>query len=224
MAGAKVVLRLQLRQSVFEERKHLEDLINNLLNVNPIIIYLIAALIAYIENIFPPFPSDVILIGAGYLCAAGKVDFIIVLILSTMGSSLGFMTMYKIGKSFGINIVEKNKFRFLKLDKLKIVETWFNKYGYYVVIGNRFLAGTRAVISFFAGMSQLPFLKTTFFASLSSLIWNFILVFSGKKVGENWESIVVYLERYGQIITALTIMIVLAVIIKAYFRKKRNVN
>ncbi len=163
--------------------KALEQFIDTLISLNPVWIYFIAAAISYIENIFPPFPSDVILVAAGYLCAAGRVDFWIVLIISTLGSTAGFMTMYKIGSWFGLKVLETKKFKFLQLDKIHKVEAWFQKYGYLVVIVNRFLAGTRAVIAFFTGISNLSFWKTSLLACLSSLIWNAILIYAGKSYG-----------------------------------------
>lgn len=74
----------------------MEQFINYLAALNPIWIYCIAGGIAYIENVFPPMPSDVILVAAGSLAGLGRVDFILLLVLSTIGSTAGFLTMYKV--------------------------------------------------------------------------------------------------------------------------------
>jgi membrane protein DedA with SNARE-associated domain len=200
----------------------LEQFIDTLISLNPIWIYFVAAAIAYIENIFPPFPSDVILVAAGYLCAAGRVDFWIVLIISTLGSTAGFVTMYKIGSWFGLKVLEAKKFKFLKLDKIHKVEAWFQKYGYLVVIVNRFLAGTRAVIAFFTGLSSLSFWKTTFLACISSLVWNAILLFAGKSLGSNWRAISPYLETYGLIVLIISIIVLLLMFGYGYIRNRKQ--
>ena len=200
----------------------MEQFIDTLLSFNPIWIYFAAAAIAYIENIFPPFPSDVILVAAGYLCAAGRVDFWIVLIVSTLGSAAGFVTMYKIGSWFGLKVIEAKRFKFLQLDKIHKVETWFKKYGYLVVIVNRFLAGTRAVIAFFAGISNLSFWKTTFLAFISSLVWNSILLFAGKSLGSNWRAISPYLEAYGQIVLIISVVVILIILGYGYIRNRKQ--
>jgi membrane protein DedA with SNARE-associated domain len=200
----------------------LEQFIDTLVSLNPIWIYFVAAAIAYIENIFPPFPSDVILVAAGYLCAAGRVDFWIVLIISTLGSAAGFVTMYKIGSWFGLKVLEAKKFKFLQLDKIHKVEAWFQKYGYLVVIVNRFLAGTRAVIAFFAGISNLSFWKTTFLACVSSLVWNAILLFAGKSLGANWRAISPYLENYGRIVLIISVVVLLLVFGYGYVRNRKQ--
>ena len=200
----------------------MEQFIDTLLSLNPIWIYFVAAAIAYIENIFPPFPSDVILVAAGYLCAAGRVDFWIVLVVSTLGSNAGFVTMYKIGAWFGLKVLEAKRFKFLQLDKIHKVEAWFKKYGYFVVIVNRFLAGTRAVIAFFAGISNLSFWKTTFLAFISSLVWNAILLFAGKSLGSNWRAISPYLESYGKIVLIISIIVVLIIFGYGYVRNRKQ--
>ena len=202
--------------------KALEQFIDTLISLNPIWIYFVAASIAYIENIFPPFPSDVILVAAGYLCATGRVDFWIVLIASTLGSNAGFVTMYKIGSWFGLKVLEAKRFKFLQLDKIHKVEAWFKKYGYFVVIVNRFLAGTRAVIAFFAGISNLSFWKTTFLAFISSLVWNAILLFAGKSLGSNWRAISPYLKTYGQIVLIISVVVILMTFGYGYLRNRKQ--
>jgi membrane protein DedA with SNARE-associated domain len=187
----------------------MENLIEYLAALNPIWVYVAATAIAYTENIFPPFPSDVILVAAGSLAGFGKVDFTLLLVLSTAGSMSGFMTMYEIGEWFGMRILERGKMKFIAIDKVHKLERWFNAYGYWIVIANRFLAGTRAAVAFFAGMSKLSLWKTTCLASLSSLLWNSILLFAGKKLGENWRDISVYLEAYGELVTFLIIPTIL---------------
>ena len=127
----------------------MEQFVNYLVALNPLWIYCIAGAIAYIENVFPPSPSDIILVSAGSLVGLGRVDFALLLVLSTIGSTAGFLTMYKVGDWFGLRILEAGKFKYIPIEKVHKVETWFKTYGYWIVIANRFLAGTRAVVSFF---------------------------------------------------------------------------
>jgi len=200
----------------------LEQFLETLISLDPIWVYVVVAAIAYIENIFPPFPSDVVLVAAGYLCATGRVEFWVVLVVATAGSFVGFVTMYKIGSWFGLKVIEAQRFKFLKLEKIHKVEAWFKQYGYFVVVVNRFLAGTRAVIAFFTGMSNLPFWKTTALAFISSLVWNAILLFAGKSLGSNWRAISPYLESYGKIVILISIIILLIVVGHGYFRKRNQ--
>jgi membrane protein DedA with SNARE-associated domain len=201
----------------------MEEFITYLAALNPLWVYCVAGAIAYMENVFPPLPSDVILVAAGSLAGLGKVDFILLLILSTAGSTAGFLTMYKIGDWFGVRILEAGKFKFIPLEKVHQVETWFKAYGYWIVIANRFMAGTRAVVSFFAGMSELSLLRTTILSFLSSLLWNFLLLFAGREMGMNWREIVFYLETYGKIVTIILI-VVIVIFVGRYYYKNRKIS
>lgn len=200
----------------------MEEFIQSLAGLNPGWIYLAVAGIAYIENIFPPFPSDVIVVFAGSLAGLGTVDFTTALLLATTGSTLGFLTMYKIGDWFGDHILGTGKLRFIPRESVHKVEGWFRKYGYLVVIANRFLAGTRAVVSFFAGMSELSLPLSVLLSFISALIWNFILLSTGRAVGENWRQIGGYLETYSTIVTSLIALTAIILLVRLFLKRSNN--
>lgn len=201
-----------------------EQFVNELTKLNPFWVYLAVVGIAYIENIFPPFPSDVIVVAAGSLVGIGSIDFTTALILATVGSTLGFVTMYKVGNWFGDKILETGKIKFIPVESVKKVELWFQKYGYGLIVINRFLAGTRAVVPFFAGLSELPFAKAVFLSFVSALAWNFILLFAGKTLGENWREIGYYLETYSKVVTVVIAVVLIAVLIRWLYRQKAVTN
>lgn len=178
--------------------------------------------IAFIENIFPPSPSDIIVVFGGALAAMERGNFFAALIAGTLGSTLGFMTMYIVGRWFGRRILETGKLKFVNMEALHKLEQWFARYGYWIIIGNRFLSGTRAVISFFAGISELELGSTTFLSFIGSLAWYTILVYSGYKVGQHWQQVGEYLKSYGEIVSAATIAIILIFIARYYYRKRKS--
>lgn len=198
----------------------LEQTVSYLSQVDTVWIYVAVFGIAYIENIFPPFPSDVIVVFAGYLIAIGTGSVILTLILATAGGTLGFMTMYWIGDQFGDRVLETGKLRFVSLDLVRRVQLWFRRYGYWVVIANRFLAGTRAVISFVTGMAEMNLMKTTLLSALSSLAWNSILLYLGFVVGDNWRVIGEYLDAYSIIVTLLVLLALAVWGIVTWWKKK----
>ncbi|MCI0707730.1 MAG: DedA family protein [Ignavibacteriae bacterium] len=200
----------------------MEQIVQELTSLNPLWVYVAVAGIAYIENIFPPFPSDVIVVAAGSLVGIGTIDFSLALVLATAGSTLGFATMYKLGDWFGDKILETGKIKFIPIESVKKVEVWFQKYGYGLIIANRFMAGTRAVVSFFAGLSELAFAKTVILSFFSALAWNAILLYAGKALGQNWREIASYLETYSQIVTAVISIVLIAVVIRWFLRKKTS--
>jgi membrane protein DedA with SNARE-associated domain len=202
----------------------MEELIRQLLQTNPFWIYVFAGLVAFIENVFPPFPSDVALVAVGSLAGAGSIDYIPALLCSTLGSTLGFITMYKIGHWFGQRILERGKIKFIPLEQVHKVEGWFHKYGYWVVVGNRFLSGTRAIVSFFAGLSELSLLGCAVLSFLSALIWNGILLYAGRTMGQNWRTISIFLEAYGKLATSIIIVVVLIFIGRYLYQRQYKDN
>ena len=200
----------------------MEEFLHRLSTLNPLWVYASVFGIAFLENVFPPFPSDVIVVFAGSLVGIGTIDFTWALLLATTGSTIGFMTMYKVGDWFGVKILETGKLRWIPTDSIHKVEEWFRKYGYVVIVANRFLSGTRAVVSFFAGMSELSLTATTVLSFISAFIWNLLLLFAGQKLGQNWHSIAFYLETYSKAVTGILIIIILLFVARYLIKRNNN--
>jgi membrane protein DedA with SNARE-associated domain len=143
-------------------------------------------------------------------------------LFGTVGSTLGFVLMFKIGHWFGSRILEQGRISFIPVEAVRKVETWFRRYGYWIIVANRFLSGTRAVVSFFAGMSELNLLKTTLLSLVSALAWNSILITGGYYLGKNWQRIGFYLSTYGQIVTALLVIIVIVLVARFLYKKNNS--
>ncbi len=201
----------------------MDSFIHTLATLSPALIYCCLFAIAYIENVFPPSPSDVIVVFGGYLVGLGTIDFTIALVLTTVGSITGFLTMYKIGDWFGEAIIEKKKLAFLPIESIHTVERWFRKFGYWIIVANRFLSGTRAVVSFFAGLSKLRIAQTTLLCGISALAWNGLMLYAGSLLGKNWNSIALYLTTYSQIVTGMVITgLIVWGVRRLYIRNKSN--
>ncbi len=198
-----------------------ETIFSEFSSFTPFWIYLTIFFFAYIENLFPPSPSDMVVVIGGSLVATGSLHFIPLFLFATSGSLLGFLTAFIIGWQFDKRLIHSGKLKFITVQSFEKVETSFRKYGYYLIVANRFLPGTRAVISFFAGMSRLHVDKTTLLSLTSSAIWNVILIYLGIAFGENIDLIDSYLNTYSNIILIITAVIILFFIVR-YFIKKRK--
>ncbi len=200
----------------------MEEFILSLQSLDPFLIYIAVFSIAFIENIFPPSPSDIVIVFAGSLVAIGRVGLLESFLAATIGSTLGFVVMYKIGHWFGGHILEQGRIKFIPVEAVRKVEAWFQKYGFWIIVANRFLAGTRAVVSFFAGMSELNLFKTALLSFLSALVWNSILISGGYALGHNWQKIGLYLSTYSQIVTATLVVVLLIWIIYSVYNKNNE--
>jgi membrane protein DedA with SNARE-associated domain len=203
----------------------LEELIQTITKLDPAWIYLTIFVVAFIENIFPPAPSDIIVVFGGALAGMEQGNFVLAFLSGAFGGTLGFMVMYTLGKWFGHSILEKGKIKFIKLDDLHKFERWFQKWGFWLIVGNRFLSGTRAVVSFFAGVSELDFKRTIVLSLISSILWYAILVYAGYSLGQHWEQVGSLLKTYSIAVTITIVLIgTLSAIRYFYLRKRKNLK
>ena len=96
----------------------------------------------------------------------------------------------------------------------------FGKWGYWVIVANRFLSGTRSVISLFAGLFHLNALFVIALSIVSAAIWNGLLLIAGMAVGKNWEIIMNIISQYNKVLIAVTVIIVGYIIYRKYYKNK----
>ena len=197
-------------------------------NAAPAYLYLALFFLAFLENLFPPTPSDLVIAFGGALVGSGKLSMVATIFFATLGSATGFILMYYLGFFLGRELIDSRKLwkipfvgRILPVDKIKTVEGWFIKYGYWIVVGNRFMSGTRAVISFFIGLSELPIQITLPLCAVSALLWNFLLIFSGAQLGHNWRRLEFYLDIYGTFILGIIAIVAIYFVVKFFLRRKQ---
>lgn len=200
----------------------LESIISFMSQIDAGYIYLVLFFFAFIENVFPPSPSDVVVIIGASLIASTAMGYFPVLILTSIGSALGFILMYYVGYFLSEKILRKGKFKFLTQEDLQKTDRWFNKYGYKLIVANRFLPGTRSVISFFAGVHELNIWKTFLYASISAFAWNAIIIAVGMSLGNNIEMIDYYLSSYSKIIIGITILLIIIWAVRFFILRKKK--
>ena len=201
-----------------------EDILNNISSFTPFWVYVTLFIFAFVENVFPPSPSDLVVVVGGSLVSTGVISFIPTLLLTTIGSIIGFMVLFYVGSTVDRKIIHAGKFKYIPVDAIEKVERWFKKYGYWVIAVNRFFPGTRSVISFFSGMSMLNVRKTVILASISAFLWNAIIIYLGYVFGSNVKVVDKYLSTYSNIAIAVTVIIVLIIVTKFVVGKMKNKN
>jgi membrane protein DedA with SNARE-associated domain len=185
------------------------------------LIYLIVFFFSFIENVFPPSPSDVIVLVGATIISKTAAGFIPVLFITSIGSGLGFILMYFVGIYLGEKLIRTGKIKFIEQKYLEKADSWFHKYGYNLILINRFMPGTRSVISFFAGLHRLNIIKTFIFATISAFVWNAFLIFLGVLLGNNLDLVDHALAKYSTIAVAATVIIVTFLLIKHLWNKKK---
>lgn len=180
-----------------------------------------------VENIFPPIPSEVILLFGGFMTTMSKMNIIGVIIASTLGSVVGGLILYYIGKILNKERLKKivrgkiGKILRLKEKDIDKADVWFDTKGNKTVFFCRFIPILRSLISIPAGMSEMKMSKFLLYTTIGSAIWNTVLTIAGSIVGENWESIVDIMDKYSHI-TLLVLTVIFIIITVIYFKKRKK--
>jgi len=183
-----------------------------------------------LENIFPPIPSEVILTFGGFMTTSSKLTAWGVIIASTIGSLVGAIILYYIGKSFTSEKLENwlsgkwGRFLHLKKNNINIAGIWFKRYEKWAVFFCRCIPVVRSLISIPAGIAKMSMWLFILLTIAGSLIWNTALVYIGVALGSSWRIIIGYMNSYT-IITVVALFLLLFVLVMIYLKKKsRNKN
>ena len=167
-------------------------------------------LLMFLESSFFPFPSEVVMIPAGYLAFKGEMNLLLVLFFGISGSLAGawfnYLLALKFGRKFLLKIMNK--------EKIEKLDTFFINHGHISTFTGRLIPGIRQYISFPAGLAKMDKIKFSIYTGLGAGIWVAILTFLGYFIGENQELVHNYLKE----ITIL-IVVLMGIFIVWYIKK-----
>jgi len=196
----------------------LETITALILNFASSIGYIGIILLMFLESSFFPFPSEVVMIPAGYLAYKGQMNLWIAILCGILGSILGAIFNYFIGYYLGRSFILKfGKYFFLRPESFLKVEKAFNNHGEIITFIGRLLPGVRQYISFPPGITRMNLLKFSAFTTLGASIWVCILAFLGYFIGANQELIKLYLNKIIYSLIAFS-----ALLIVVYILWRRN--
>ena len=151
----------------------------------------VAVLVA-LENVFPPIPSELILLLTGFNVSEGRFDFVSGAIAATVGSVVGAFFLYAVGRLVHEDRLESllagvGKYLGLKKNDVHKGFQWFERHGTAVVLFGRLIPVVRSVVSIPAGAEKMPLLRFTLLTAAGSLVWNLTWVAVGWGLGDQWE-------------------------------------
>ena len=173
----------------------------------------------FLESSFIPFPSEVVMIPAGYLAHLGKMNFFLAILCGILGSLCGALLNYYLALIFGREILIKFGKYVLFDEKTMIkMEAFFAKHGHISTFSGRLIPVIRQYISLPAGLGKMPLALFCFYTSLGAGIWVIILATLGYFLGQN-EAL---LKEYLHIITiALVLLVCIGIAIYIYWQRKK---
>ena len=176
-------------------------------------------LLMFLESTFFPFPSEIIMVPAGYLAYQGQMNMYAIVFVGIVGSVLGALLNYYLAMIFGRKFILKyGKYFFIKEETLAKLDTFFAKHGEISTFTGRLIPGIRQLISLPAGLANMNIFKFSFFTALGAGIWVVVLVTIGYLVGSNEALISEYMK------SATVIALVCVVLITVFYvmRNKRR--
>ncbi|AII14891.1 putative membrane protein, DedA family, type II (SNARE domain) [Campylobacter iguaniorum] len=178
-------------------------------------------LLMALESSFFPFPSEVVMIPAGYLVFKGDMNVWIAFLAGVFGSLAGAIFNYYLCYFFGRGFIEKyGKYVGITPEKMDKFEKFFIKYGEISTFNCRLLPGIRQYISLPAGLAKMNMFRFCLFTSIGAGIWVAILMAIGYVLGDQKELIKEYLHTI-----TIGLVIAVAIISVAYiYIQKRKTN
>ncbi len=205
------------------------DLITKTVETNPYIAYFVIGFAMFLENLIPPIPSEIIMPLGGFFVYKGDLNFYILIISGLIGTVVGALPWYFLGKLLNekklSNFIDrKGKFLGISLKDLDKSKLWFDRYGVLLVFWGRLIPGIRTLISVPAGIELMPINKFLIWTSLGSLIWVIFLTSAGYFFGENYEIIGFYIDNFKVILKPIFVILIIILLIRFFKKKLKNNN
>jgi membrane protein DedA with SNARE-associated domain len=162
-------------------------------------------LLMFIENVFPPIPSELIMPLAGYMVSQGRLTLPGVIIAGTIGSILGALPLYYAGRKIGERRLKEladrhGRWVTVSGNDIEKAKSWFDRHGGAAVFFCRLVPGVRSLISIPAGIAEmnLPFFLVC--TAAGSVLWVGLLAWLGHLVGARFEQVGEYLDPVSWIV------------------------
>ncbi|PUE65356.1 DedA family protein [Arcobacter lacus] len=172
----------------------------------------------FLESSFFPFPSEVVMIPAGYLASKGEMNIYLVLLFGILGSLAGALFNYyfaiKLGRAF---LLRYGKYILISEETILKMEEFFKNHGHISTFSGRLIPGVRQYISLPAGLAKMNIFVFSLYTSLGAGIWVLILTILGYFLGNNQALVKEYLH-----IIVIVILILLAIFAYFYYRRVKK--
>ena len=202
-------------------------LIGNAVETNQWIGYGAITLAMFLENLIPPIPSELIMPLGGFYVYQGQLDFFPVVLSGLLGTVLGALPWYGIGRLVNEERLEqwlKKNGRWIGIhpQELSRSRKWFNKYGVSLVFWGRLVPGIRTLISVPAGIELMPITPFLIWTSAGSLIWTLFLTITGFYLGDSYRNIEKWISPFSSTFKIIIIIILSIALITLIYKTLRK--
>lgn len=164
--------------------------------------------VMFLENVFPPIPSELVMPLAGFLAASGELSLVAIFVWGTIGSVFGAWLWYEIGRRVGRDRLLRFIDRYgvwltLSTADINRAVDWFDRHDGPAVFFGRMVPGVRTLISVPAGLAKMHLSRFFFYTALGSTLWNVALIAAGYLLQANYNRVVDYLDPVTNLILGL---------------------
>ena len=192
----------------------LPEMIGNAVEANPLAGYGAIFVAMFLENLFPPIPSELIMPLGGFYVRSGQLALVPVVLAGLLGTVLGALPWYGIGRLINEQRIEQwlerhGRWIGISPQELHRSRDWFSRHGTALVFWGRLIPGIRTLISVPAGIEMMPFTPFLIWTTAGSLIWTLLLTLAGYALGEAYVNVETWLEPVAKVIKVLLVLSVL---------------
>lgn len=191
--------------------------------------YVGIGLLMFLENLFPPIPSELIMPLAGFTIAKGKMAFFPAILAGVIGTMLGALPWYYVGKLVGEEnlkrLAEKyGKWISVSSRDIEKADNWFDRHGEKAVFFCRLVPGVRTLISLPAGISGMHLVPFLIYSTVGTTLWVGFLTYTGYILGEKYELVDEYLGPVSKIVFVILVVAFIIWVINKRQKGKRNIQ
>ncbi len=181
--------------------------------------YLGVLALTFLENLFPPIPSELVIPLAGFVAAKGELNLYVVIGLASAGSLLGSTVWYVVGRRIGERRLKKwidqhGRWLTLGTHDVDAAKSWFTRHGRAAVFLGRLMPGVRTFVSLPAGFSKMPAIPFLLYSAMGTAIWTTVLAYAGVLLQSNF----VRVEAYMNVATNILIVAGVILLVRRYLR------
>ena len=184
--------------------------------------YLGIGFLMFLETVFPPIPSEVIMPVAGVAAGQGKLSYMLVVVSGTSGAMLGNVVWYLAARALGLDrlhpfINRWGRWLTITWPEVQRADAWFREHGMFFVFLGRLVPTVRSLVSVPAGLLHMSFRRFLFASILGTAAWTALLAAAGFKLGENYSRVDDFI---GPISNAVIAVLVIGYVWRVWTHRK----
>ena len=179
------------------------------------------AVLAAVENVFPPIPADVMVAFGAFLAARTSGSPIPPFVAVWLGNMTGVVLMYAMGRRYGTRRIAV-RFRLDASGRADArLRALHQRYGTLALFLSRFIPGVRALVPPVAGALNIPFGRSMIAMGAASGIWYGAVTFLAFRAGSNWDTLRESLARFGSWTAAIAVLVAGGVFLAVWLKRRR---